>query len=88
MKLYTAHITATGEELCIAARTFNHAADVFVTFWIARTGDAPGQFYISDELASEYENSVVVEAVALGEAAGVIVRQSDGSMFFDPAMGR
>jgi len=88
MRLYTAQITATGEELCIAARTMNHAADVFVTFWIARTGDAPGQFYISDGPPSAYANNVVVEAVAQGEASGVIVRQKDGSIFFDPAMGR
>ena len=88
MHLYTAHITNTGEELCVAARTPHHGAEVLATFWIARTGAHPGRFFIKDGPPSTYEDAFTLEIIAEGDASGVIVRQTDGSLHFDVAMGR
>lgn len=87
MNFFTVNIVQTGEELCVAARTSDHAAEVFLTFWCARTGQAPGEFHVRTEPAKAYENNPVVENIAAGEMAGVLVHQSDGSMLFEPAIG-
>lgn len=86
MNLFYAYIVHTGEELCIAARTANHAVEVLMTFWVARTGSAPGEFNIGHGASGPYEDNEVVHNVALGDTAGVIVRQEDGSMIFEPAI--
>ena len=85
MKLYSIPIHETGEELCIAARTSDHAAEVLVTFWFARTGSAPGRFNVQAGAPLAYKNNPFVRLVAAGELAGVIVRQLDGSMLFEAA---
>lgn len=87
MNLFNAHIVQTGEELCIAAGTTDHAAEVFVCFWAARTGGAPGEFAIGRGAPPEFLGDSIVEAVAGGDVAGVVVRQPDESMLFEPAIG-
>lgn len=87
MNLFTVQIAGTGEELCVAARTTDHAAEVLVTFWCARCGHAPGEFHIGPGAPSAYQNDFTVQNVAAGHVVGVIVRQPDGSMLFDPAVG-
>jgi hypothetical protein len=87
MRLYGAYVVQTGDELCVAARTADHAAEIFVTFHIARTGAVPGEFQIGSRAPAAYEGHPVTDAVAQGDVAGVIVRQTDGSMSFDPAIG-
>ena len=87
MRLHNVYIVQTGEELCVAARTTDHAAQVFITFWIARTGDAPGEFHVGVDDPEYYENDPIVQNVAKGDIAGVLVRQPDGSTLFDPAIG-
>lgn len=85
MKLYTATVVETGEQLCIAARTSDHAAEVLVTFWCARSGRMPGTFEIERGAPAVYRDNSFVRLVAAGELAGVIVRQMDGSMLFEAA---
>jgi len=85
MKLYSVQICETGEELCIAARTNNHAAEVLTTFWCARSGMMPGRFEIEPGVPDAYSNHPYVSFVADGELAGVVIRQLDGSMVFEPA---
>lgn len=87
MKLFNVHVVGTGEVLCVAARTSHHAAEVFVTFWLARTSDAPGEFSIGRSAPPEYQGDFIVDNVGRGEVAGVIVRHSNGSMLFEPPMG-
>lgn len=86
MNLYHATITDTGEELCVTARTTDHAAEVFVTFWIARTGSAPGEFSVGRGAPIGYHGHPVVQNLATGDAAGVLVRQPDGAVLFEPAL--
>lgn len=85
MKLYTVTIVETGEQLCIAARTSDHAAEVLVTFWAARSGTMPGRFDVQADAPLTYCDNSFVRLVAAGELAGVIVRQLDGSMVFEAA---
>lgn len=85
MKLYSVRICETGEELCIAARTADHAAEVLTTFWCARTGMVPGRFEIEPGPPTAYRNDPFVCFVAAGELAGVVIRQLDGSMVFEAA---
>jgi hypothetical protein len=85
MKLYNVHILETGEELCVAARSADHAAEVIVTFWFARTGSAPGRFDVQAGAPPAYSENSFVRLVADGELAGVIIRQLDGSMIFEAA---
>lgn len=87
MKLFNARIDATGEELCVVARTMNHAADVVVTFWVARTMEAPGAFSIGRGAPAEYRDDISVKITKAGNVSGVIVRQENGSMLFEPMMG-
>ena len=87
MNLYEVEINETGEVLCVAARNYNHAADVMVTFFIARTASAPGMFSIIRSPGKAYKGSIIFQNVAKGETAGVIVRQPDGSMLFEPVIG-
>jgi hypothetical protein len=87
MKLFNVTINDTGEELCVAARTMDHAAEVLITFWLARTGNAPGQFSVGRGALSAYGDDYIVQNVAAGDVAGVLVRQTDGSTLFEPAIG-
>jgi hypothetical protein len=87
MHLFNVTVAETSEELCVAARTTDHAAEVFVTFWIARTGSAPGEFSLGRGAPNGYRSHHVAEDVAAGEIAGIVVRQPDGSMLFEPAIG-
>lgn len=87
MKLFTVHHVETEESLCIAARNTDHAAQVFVTFILAHTGTAPGEFYVERGVPPEYRNNVVVESVTQRKLAGVIVLQPNGLMLFDPVIG-
>lgn len=86
MQLYTIQHIETDEVLCIAARGINHAAQVFVTFLMARTGSAPGRFDVERVPPSDYAGDFFVENVAADDAAGVIIRQANGSMLFDPVI--
>jgi hypothetical protein len=86
MKIYGIHIRETGEELCIAARSADHAAEVLVTFWCARSGTMPGRFDVEAGAPPAYKNEKFVRLVAQGEIAGVIIRQLDGTMIFEPAL--
>jgi len=86
VKLYTVHILDTDEELGVAALSTDQCADVFVTFWVSRTGSAPGEFYIEDEMPVSYPDDAIIENVEKGEVAGVLVLQSDGSLLFEPAI--
>ncbi len=56
MKLFNARIDDTGEEVCVVARTGNHAADVLVTFWMARTMEGPRAFSIGRGAPSGYQD--------------------------------
>lgn len=85
MKLYTVKIVETGEELCVGARTADHAAEVLVTFWAARSGTMPGTFEVEPGAPVTFRDNSFVRLVAAGELAGVIVRQMDGSMLFEAA---
>ena len=87
MKIFTIRHTKTDEIICIAARTTNHAAQVFVSFLLARTGSAPGEFHVERGAPPGYVDNFFVRNIAKGDNAGVIVRQTDGSMLFDPATG-
>lgn len=87
MKLFNVFITDTGEELCIAARNKDHAAEVFVTFWFARTGEAPGEFHLGAGAPETYAIDKTIDDVARATLAGVIVRETDGSTRFEPAIG-
>ena len=86
MKLYNVCIRETEEELCVAARYADHAAEVIVTFWFARTGCAPGRFDVQAGAPAAYRDSPFVRMVAAGELAGVVIRQLDGTMLFEPAI--
>lgn len=86
MNLYTTHIRETGEELCVAARSADHAAAVLVTFWCARSGTMPGRFEVEAGAPPIYKNDKFVRLVSQGELAGVIIRQLDGTMIFEPAI--
>lgn len=86
MKLYNIAIEETGEELCVAARSVEHAAEVIVTFWCARSGTMPGRFDLKSGALPAYKNENFVRLVAQGELAGVIIRQLDGTMIFEPAL--
>lgn len=85
MKIYTAQIIETSEEVCVVARTIDHASEVLVTFWFARTGSAPGRYDVEAGAPTAYQNDLFVRFVADGELAGVVIRQLDGSMVFEPA---
>lgn len=85
MKLYTVTIVETGEQLCIAARTSDHAAEVLVTFWAARSGTMPGRFNVQPGIPAAYRDNSFVRLVGAGELAGVIIRQRDDTMLFEPA---
>ena len=87
MKLYTVNILDTGEELCVAARSTDQCAEVVVTFWIARSGGAPGEFSVERGAPADYRNDTLVLNVAQGNVAGVVVRQQDGSLLFEAAIG-
>lgn len=80
-------ITDTGEEVGVAARTIDHAALVFVTVWIGRTGTHPGAFSIIMGAPKGYEGDATVETIRRGDMAGMLVRQADGVMHFDPTFG-
>jgi hypothetical protein len=86
MNLYSIHIRETGEKLCVAARTSDHAAEVLVTFWCARSGTSPGTFEVEPGAPASYKNDKLVRLVSQGELAGVIIRQLDGAMNFEPAI--
>lgn len=85
MNIYNARIDRTGEELGIVARTMDHAAEVFVCFWIARTGSPPGKFDIGSGPPSPLIDNVVIPIIEAGDVAGVVVVLDDGSTTFDPA---
>jgi hypothetical protein len=85
MKLFNAKNDNTGEVLCIAARDMDHASAVYVTFWIARSGNAPGAFSIGRGAPAEFQDSFTAKTVERGDVAGVIVQQLDGSMLFEAA---
>lgn len=85
MKLYTVTIVETEEQLCVAARSADHAAEVLVTFWCARSGTMPGRFDMQAGAPAVHRDNSFVRLVAAGELAGVIVRQLDGSMLFEAA---
>ena len=85
MKLYNVNIHETGEQLCIAARSADHAAEVLVTFWCARSGTMPGRFDVGPGAPAAYGDDPFVRLVADGELAGVIIRQLDSSMLFEAA---
>lgn len=87
MKLFNVNVTDTDEEFCVAARGFDHAAEVFITFWAARTGDAPGEFSIDRGAPSSCAGHPTVHAVAHGNVAGVFVRQTDATLVFESAIG-
>ena len=86
MKLFNVHIVESGEELGVVARTTDHAAEVFVTFRLARTGSAPGEFSIGRGAPVSYQDDIMVRHVAGGDVAGVLIRQPDGSLLFDAAI--
>ena len=85
MKLFNVRNDNTGEEMCIAATDMDHASAVYVTFWIARSGDAPGRFSICRGAPADFKDNFTVKTVERGDVAGVIVQQLDGSMLFEPA---
>jgi len=85
MKLFNVRNDNTGEEMCVAATDMDHAAAVYVTFWIARSGDAPGRFSIGKGAPADFKDNFTVKTVERGEVAGVIVQQLDGSMLFEAA---
>ena len=87
VNLYNVYIVETAEELCAAARTFDHAAEVFVTFWIGRTGGAPGEFHVGRGAPAEYAKEPIVRSVTERGLAGIIWRREDGSMRFEPLSG-
>lgn len=87
MKLFNARIDDTGEEFCLVARTMNHAADVFVTYWVAHNLEAPGAFSIGRGAPAEYRDDISVKITKAGNMSGVIVQQENGSMLFEPMMG-
>lgn len=86
MNLYNVRIRETGEEVCVAARSADHAAEVIVTFWCARSGTMPGRFDVEAGASPAYKNDKFVRLVSRGELAGVIIRQLDGTMIFEPAI--
>jgi hypothetical protein len=85
MKLFNITIGETGEELCVAARTMDHAAEVFTCFWVARCGSAPSQFSVGKGPPAAFKDEFVIQHAGLGEIAGVLVRHADGSIHFDAA---
>lgn len=85
MKLFNVRNDTTREELCVAATDMDHASAVYVTFWISRSGDAPGRFSIGRGAPAEIKDNFTVKTVERGDVAGVIVQQLDGSMLFEPA---
>jgi hypothetical protein len=85
MKLFNVRNDNTGEEMCIAATDLDHASAVYVTFWISRSGDAPGRFSIGRGAPTDFKDNFTVKTVERGDVAGVIVQQLDGSMLFEPA---
>jgi len=85
MRLFNIKNDSTGEVLCVAAKDMDHASAVYVTFWIARSGDAPGRFNIGRGAPAEIKDNFTVKTVERGEIAGVIVHQMDGSVLFEPA---
>jgi len=85
MKLFNIKNDTTDEEMCVAATDMDHASAVYVTFWIARSGDAPGRFTIGRGAPADFKDNLTVKTVERGEIAGVIVHQLDGSMLFEPA---
>lgn len=87
MKLFNVRNDCTGEILCVAARDMDHASAVYVTFWIARSGDAPGRFSIGRGAPAEIKDNFTVKTIERGEIAGVIVHQLDGSVLFEAAFG-
>jgi hypothetical protein len=86
MNLFEVTVAETGEDLCVAARTMDHAAETFVTFWVARTGSAPGEFHIGRGAPLVYAGHPTVEIAASGDVAGVVVLQQDGFMLFEAAI--
>lgn len=86
MNAYKVKIQNTGEEVCVVARSMPHASDVLVSFWFFRCGKAPGEFQIETGAPTEYRGHPTVRHAAAGKVAGVIVRQMDGSMLFEPAI--
>lgn len=86
MNLYTV-ITDTGEMVCIAARTIDHAAVAFISVWMGRTGAHPGAFSITMGAPKAYEDDETTETIRLGDVTGMLVRQVDGVMHFESAFG-
>ncbi len=84
MKLFNARIAQTDEELCIAALSADHASEVFVCFWVSRTGGLPGDFMIGRGAPLDYLGHDAVGTIEAGNVAGVVVRQTDGTMLFEP----
>jgi hypothetical protein len=87
MQLFNVKNDRTSEVMCVAARDMDHASAVYVTFWIARSGGAPGRFSIGRGAPAEIKDNFTVKTVERGEIAGVIVHQMDGSVLFEPAFG-
>lgn len=87
MRLFNVENDNTGEVLCVAARDMDHASAVYVTFFISRSGDAPGRFSIGRGAPAEIKDNFTVKTVERGEIAGVIVHLMDGSVLFEPAFG-
>ena len=87
MKLFNIFVVQSGEELCVAARTSDHAAEVFVTFWLSRTAEAPGEFHVGRGAPEAFKDDVAAQLAARGNVSGVLVRQADGSTLFEQAIG-
>ncbi len=85
MRLFNIKNDSTNEVLCVAATDMDHASAVYVTFWIARSGDAPGRFSIGRGAPSDFKDNFTVKTIERGDVAGVIAQQLDGSMLFEPA---
>ena len=86
MRLFNVKNENTGEEMCVAARDMDHASAVYVTFFISRSGEAPGRFSIGRGAPAEFKDYFTVKTVERGDVVGVIVQQWDGSMLFEPAL--
>lgn len=87
MKLFNIYVVQSGEELCVAARSSDHAAEVFVTFWLSRTSDAPGEFHVGRGAPEAFKDDVAAQLAAQGDVSGVLIRQADGTTLFERAIG-
>ena len=84
MHLYNAHIDGVELDTLILARSGSHAAEIFLTFYAATHGTAPGNFEI---LRSELPKIPILgdlHQLAAGHASGVILFDEHGDFRLEP----